>query len=144
MSVLFKQSLTIFIAATVLAGCQFFQESEEPVVEPATTQQISAPEPTLVPELAGLGERVLIINQQDFGVDELIFTSGEEVELTLINQLEQPVNLVIDELSVRSDTIELGESTTVTIPTDEIGEYEMYSSVGSQRQNGFSALIIIE
>ncbi|MDQ5951835.1 MAG: hypothetical protein QG639_1116 [Patescibacteria group bacterium] len=51
---------------------------------------------------------------------------------------------MIDDLSIKTDPIEFGEVVEVTVPTNKPGEYEMYSSLGNQRNEGFSAIIIVD
>lgn len=135
-----KKITLAIVFALVLSGCQ--------------NQAAVDSQPTAAPSVAeseGNGDTTspeyryeLVITGQNFGTEELYAQKGEKLTISVRNQLEEPINITIDELAVRSQNIEFGQVAEVSIPTDEVGEFEMYSSVGSQREEGFSALLIIE
>lgn len=136
-----KKIILIGSFALVLSGCDLFNRNiPEPQSNTSSTPEIvavsdSEPEPHVYE---------LIVRDNNYGVEELYAQKGEVLIIKLRNQLEEPVNMNIDELSVRSDTAEFGELVEMAVPTDEVGEFEMYSTLGNQREEGFSTLLIIE
>lgn len=135
--VLCALSLTIF-----LSGCSFGANggSTTEVTETPTTPAVTT---TDQPVLDG-NVHHLLITQHDFGTEEITVLKGETLILSVRNQLEEPINIVIDQLGVRSKEIGFGEVLEVTIPTDKPGEYSMYSSLGNQRNEGFTAVIVVD
>lgn len=140
-----KQVLLFLTIACISTGCSRLQNSEvlktgiESDFTASVAPQSKGPQPTLSPDVHNL-----VITDSNFSVDEIIVTEGENLVLSVRNQLEEPINVRIDALGVQSEDIEFGEAVEIQIPTDTAGEYEMYSSLGNQRAEGFTALVIVE
>lgn len=139
-----KKTLLTLLGSTLLfSGCQM------------TVQQTPSPTPSSVPVTpqATVDENLpsfdaatinLVITEENYGIEEIYGVKDEPLKVQIRNQRQEPINVVIDELRVKSPDIAFGEEYAVTVPTSEAGEFEMYSSIGTQRKDGFSALVIIE
>lgn len=139
-----KKTLLTLLGSTLLfSGCQM------------TVQQTPSPTPSSVPVTpqATVDENLpsfdaatinLVITEENYGIEEIYGVKDEPLKVQIRNQRQEPINVVIDELRVKSPDIAFGKEYTVTVPTSEAGEFEMYSSIGTQRKDGFSALVIIE
>lgn len=123
-----------------LAGCQK-SATVTPIAEPVATADTSAEEEDSDNQLVRYN---LIIRDQNFGVDEMFVQKGQPLIISLRNQIDEPVNITIDGLPIHTKNVEKGEIVEVEIPTTIPGEFEVYSSVGNQRSEGFSTLLTIE
>lgn len=136
----------VFLAAmsALLAACSPLTKSTQSA---ATSTPVVETEPTSTTDQGPILDsnvHNLLITEHNFSVDEVNATQGDTLILSIRNQLKDPINVVIDELGVKSKNIPFGELEEVHIPTDRPGEYEMYSSLGNQRKEGFSATVIID
>ena len=136
-----KKFLLVVVLVTLLSGCKRSEPEE-------TKSSDVAPVQTPVPEAISQDDNTvkydLIINTQNYGVEETYVEKDVPLVISLRNQLQEPINITVDELSVRSDPAEFGQVIEVNIPTDEAGEFEMYSSIGNRKNADFSAMIVVE
>lgn len=135
-----KKLLIAIVFVTVISGCQA-----------ANTASESPPEATPIPVVAEesttdstIDRYEITVRDQSYGVDEIFAQKDVPLVISLRNQIKQPINVTIDELSVRSDPVNFGEVVEIEIPTDQLGEFEMYSSIGNRKNPNFSALLTIE
>lgn len=136
-----KKVLLLLSSAVIFSGCSYFQNNG------SQTDVAPTPSPTVsISQEHVLDGNItnLLIREQNFGTDEITVLKDELLILSVRNQLEEPVNVVIDELGIKTDPIEFGQVVEITVPTNKPGEYEMYSSLGNQRSQGFSTVIIVD
>jgi hypothetical protein len=138
-----RKIIFLLLPVILLSACTNVVKTPLSTNEAAPTQPSSSAVTNAEPVLDG-DVYNLLVTENNFGTNEIIANQDEPLILSIRNQLQDPINVVIDELGVKSKDISFGEVVEITIPTDEPGEYEMYSSLGSQRKDGFSALIIID
>lgn len=75
--------------------------------------------------------------------NELRVKKGQKVTINF-KAVDLMHDFVVDELSVKSDTIKGGESTTFEFTPDKAGTFEFYCSVGQHRANGMVGKLIVE
>ena len=75
--------------------------------------------------------------------NEIRVKKGEKVKLTL-KSVDMMHDLNIDELGVKVPVTRSGNTATVEFTADEVGEFEMYCSVGQHRKNGQVGTLIVE
>lgn len=78
-----------------------------------------------------------------FSEDEITVNQGDTVKITL-NAVDMPHDWVVDELNVRTDIAQPGETVTVEFVAETAGEYEYYCSVGQHRANGMVGTLIVK
>ena len=80
----------------------------------------------------------------DFSFDpsEINVKVGEKVRVVL-KAVDMPHDFVVDELDVRTDIAQQGETVEVEFTASEAGEYEYYCSVGQHRANGMVGTLTI-
>lgn len=78
-----------------------------------------------------------------FSEDEIMVNVGDTVKITL-NAIDMPHDWVVDELDVRTDIAQPGETVTVEFVAETAGEYEYYCSVGQHRANGMVGTLIVK
>ena len=135
-----KKLLIAIVFVTVISGCQ--TSETRPTSQPEAT-----PIPTAAEEISTdsrTDKYEITVRDQSYGVDEIFAQKDVPLVISLRNQIEQPINVTIDELSVRSDPVNFGEVVEIEIPTDQLGEFEMYSSIGNRKNPDFSTLLTIE
>lgn len=137
-----KKVLLLVFFSLFLSGCSYFSKQDQ-AAEIEMPHLDSSALISTEPVLDGNIQNLLVRNNS-FGTEEITVLKDEVLILNIRNQQEEPINVVIDQLGIRSEQISFGEAVEVTIPTNKIGEFEMYSSLGNQRKEGFSALIVIE
>jgi plastocyanin len=77
-----------------------------------------------------------------FEVETIEANMGEELVVTVTN-VSGVHDFVIDELDINTGLIPEGESVEVSIPTDQVGEFEYYCSVGQHRDLGMKGMLTI-
>lgn len=78
-----------------------------------------------------------------FKPNEIKVKVGEKVSITFKN-VEGVHDFVIDELNVRTNKIQAGETETVEFTPEIPGSYEFYCSVGNHRAMGMKGTLIVE
>lgn len=135
-----KKLLIAVVFVTLISGCKTSTTTSESQPE-ATPIPVAAEESTTDSTTA---RYEITVRDQSYGAEEIFAQKDVPLVISLRNQIDQPINLTIDELSVRSDPVNFGEVVEIEIPTDQLGEYEMYSSIGNRKNPNFSALLTIE
>lgn len=145
-----RQALVVAVVpAVVLAGCS--QSTPTQTTAPETTES-QVGESTVVPE--GLestdsatqdGVQVVEVEGGSFYYKPNLIRvkKGEPVKIVL-NSVDMMHDLVIDELKVKTEIIQSGETTEVEFTPDTVGEFEFYCSVGQHRANGMVGTLIVE
>ncbi|HIA92179.1 TPA: hypothetical protein EYO12_03640 [Candidatus Saccharibacteria bacterium] len=97
-------------------------------------------------DLTGPGETVDVdMSNFEFSTDLITASPGDTVTVNLINS-GGTHDFVIDEFGVQSETINTGETTSVTftVPADAEGEYEYYCSIGNHREQGMVGTLVVQ
>lgn len=81
---------------------------------------------------------------EDFSFDpsEITVKKGETVKIVL-NAVDMPHDFVVDELDVRTEIAQPGETVEVEFTPTEAGEYEYYCSVGNHRAQGMVGTLTV-
>lgn len=79
-----------------------------------------------------------------FNPDSLSVEAGEQAEITFTNQGNLSHNLTIPAFDVETETIQAGNSTTVTFTPDQSGTFEIICSVPGHKQAGMVAELTVE
>lgn len=53
-------------------------------------------------------------------------------------------NFILDEFNVKTDTIQGGNTTTVTFTADKVGSFQYYCSIGRHKQLGMTGTLIVQ
>lgn len=78
-----------------------------------------------------------------YSMDEIRVNEGDTVTITLTNS-DGFHDWVVDEFDAATETINEGETTTVTFVADTAGTYEYYCSVGNHRAQGMVGTLVVE
>lgn len=148
-----KKIMFVVLASVVLAGCSL--QTLKPQSPPKPQSQSQTPrqriqqqvpqDPTQSLTVSAEADKTIEISASNFTYDkkEIRVKKGEKVAVKFTNG-EGFHDFVIDELDVKTQRLPEGQSETVMIPTDKVGEYAYYCSVGSHRAQGMEGKLIIE
>lgn len=78
-----------------------------------------------------------------FAPATLTVNKGDQVKITFKNN-GGTHDFVIDEFSVKSDTLQSNEDTTVEFTADQAGSFEYYCSVANHRQMGMKGTLVVK
>lgn len=145
-----KFFIVLFSASLIFSACTHLNSTETPSTEVGgEIDQVAPPEEVVSPEEVVRDEVVayeLTAVNFEYSTDDLTAAPGQEMQVRLIVK-EGMHDFVIDELEVRTDVMNAGEETTVTvmIPEDaEPGtEYPFYCSVGNHREMGMEGTLTV-
>jgi len=104
------------------------------------------PTTTIAPEVVDVENGEISIEAGSFYYkpNMIRIKKGEKVKLTL-DSVSMMHDFVVDELGIKVPVTKSGESITVEITANKVGEFEYYCSVGQHRQNGqVGKLIVVE
>jgi len=121
------------------------QNTQAPQEQINLEQQVS--EGDDVDEMVAESEvREILIEGDEFAFTPSTITveEGEKIALTFRNVGTFPHNFMIDELGVKSATIEGGEEDVVEFVADQGGAFAFYCSVGNHRQQGMEGEVSVE
>jgi len=126
-------------------------EAEEmvvvPEVVPLPVETIKEVTPKVIPV-----EPEPVANKRSFTIDSFIFgysmeeirvKQGDIVTINLTNS-DGFHDWVVDEFGAATDTIQAGETTSITFVASKKGTFEYYCSVGSHRAQGMVGNLIVE
>lgn len=132
-----KKMIVLSLAIVLFAGCSL--QAPQPKVQPQSQTSTQSPAATVK------ADKTVDISASNFTYDkkEIRVKKGESVAVKFVNN-EGFHDFVIDELNVRTQRISEGQSETVRIPTDKVGTYAYYCSVGNHRAQGMEGKLIIE
>ena len=144
-----KKLIVLSLATMVFAGCSLQIPRLLPQTPPKQPeQQVSqtpSPSPVATPSATVKIDKTIEVSASNFTYDkkEIRVKKDENIVIKFTNG-EGFHDFVIDELNVRTQRIPEGESETVRIPTDKVGTYACYCSVGNHRAQGMEGKLIIE
>jgi cytochrome c oxidase subunit 2 len=139
--------------AILLAGCNSATPTQN-TAEPATDVVAdSVVEESVSADTTGESETRLADGEvQIFEVEggsfyykpnEIRVKKGDPVKIVL-KSVDMMHDFVIDELNVKTEIIESGDTTEVEFTPNEVGDFEFYCSVGQHRANGMVGTLIVE
>lgn len=146
--------LVLFVASVAVTGCSALTGiSGEPttdedtmMVDESNSDSTQASDDVANGMEAMENADVLVELQAEnftFGEDEILVDQDSVVTVRVTN-VSGSHDFVIDELGVNTGLIEEGSFVDVTIPTDQVGEFTYYCSVGSHRAQGMEGTLIIQ
>lgn len=136
-------TIGVVVALLVIVGVVAFRNSgKSPSANPnqvpssETNMEITAP----------TGEtREFVVNGSKFSFDpaEMSVNRGDTVKITYKN-MDGTHDFVLDEFSVKTNILELGQEEVVTFIADKSGTFEYYCSVGNHRQMGMVGKLTVQ
>ena len=132
-----KKALLLVVAGLVLSGCSLFLQT------PKKSSSTTAPTQTSAQTLAQ--GKVTTVSAANFSYDkpEIRVKKGEKLTIRFTNTRGQH-NLIVEGLNVQTDILGEGDSQDVVVPTDTVGTFSYFCSVGNHRQLGMEGKLIIE
>lgn len=103
--------------------------------------------PSYAPQTGAVAEVKTITvsgNEFSFSPNTIALKKGESVKVIFANTGKYPHNFVINELGVKSNTINAGETTATTFVADKTGSFAFYCSVGTHREKGMVGTLTVE
>lgn len=82
-------------------------------------------------------------NEFSFVPNVITVKKGERVKVSFTNTGKYPHNFVVDELGVKSETINTGATTDTTFVASKVGSFPFYCSVGTHREKGMVGTITV-
>ncbi len=160
--------IVLVVVVLLLIGGYFFMSnntSEDVVIEDSDSMMMEDNQPTTFEDnsmleddtsgseetmgeedstVEGLAEIKMVGEDFSFDPDSFTVKAGQEVTVTLTsNDMEH--DFVLEDLDVQTETIEEGETGSVTFTApEEPGEYTYYCSVGDHRAMGMVGTMIVE
>ena len=92
----------------------------------------------------GAREIEVIATEYAFSPSTLSLTKGQKVILTFKNMGRMPHDFVVDELGIRTKTIQGGQSETVEFTPSEEGTFAFYCSVSNHRLLGMEGSLEVK
>ena len=92
----------------------------------------------------GVREIEVIATEYTFSPSTLSLTKGQKVILTFKNMGRMPHDFVMDELGIRTKTIQGGQSETVEFTPSEEGTFAFYCSVSNHRLLGMEGSLEVK
>lgn len=83
-------------------------------------------------------------NEFSFVPNVINVKKGEQVKVVFTNTGKYPHNFVVNELGVKSETINTGATTETTFVADKAGSFVFYCSVGTHREKGMVGTLTVE
>ena len=145
-------------ALAALAGCVSAPESNPSGSAPETPQTESpppppestpteAPSPAATPTATPVradGDVVVRGEEWSLSPERIAVTAGQEVTVTFENDGSLAHNLIVGEFDVKTDTIQPGESDSITFTPDEPGEFPYWCDVAGHRDAGMEGTLVVE
>ena len=92
----------------------------------------------------GVREIEVIATEYTFSPNTLSLTKGQKVILTFKNMGRMPHDFVVDELGIRTKTIQGGQSDTIEFTPNEAGIFGFYCSVSNHRLLGMEGSLEVK
>jgi plastocyanin len=141
-----KTVLIILALIVVVGGGAYvaMQKKATPAHAPAQQQVMQKEQPTAEPTKAMTAQEITVEGGMFyFKPNEIKVKKGQPVKITF-NNVKGMHNFVIDELNVKSETVNAGGSTTVEFTPDKTGSFEYYCSIGTHRAMGMKGTLVVE
>lgn len=137
------------IAMVMFSGCSYFQSDDTMTImedDAMVMVDDDSDEGELDPGDAMESADVLVelfAEPFTYGEDEVLLEQDSTVTIRVKN-VSGTHDFVIDELDIDTGLIPEGEFVDVVIPTDQVGEFTYYCSVGNHRAQGMEGTIVIQ
>ncbi|MEK7513257.1 MAG: cupredoxin domain-containing protein [Patescibacteria group bacterium] len=128
-----KNLIYVFLLLIILAGGWYYLKPKAQVVPAQSVKLDQSASPVAVPanftviKMAGENFR--------FSPDTITVKKGQPIRITLTS-VDMPHNFVVDELGVKGEIFQPGQTGNTDFTPDKIGEFEFYCAVGQHRQKG--------
>ena len=120
--------------------------NQTPSEQTNTEQKVPAEEGVEEMVVEDSETREIIVEGEEFSFSPSTITvsEGEKIALTFKNVGTFPHNFIIDELDVKTETINAGEEDTIEFVADKSGTFAFYCGVGNHRQQGMEGELEVE
>ncbi|OGK30966.1 hypothetical protein A3F29_04340 [Candidatus Roizmanbacteria bacterium RIFCSPHIGHO2_12_FULL_33_9] len=120
--------------------------NQTPSEQTNTEQKVPAEEGVEEMVVEDSETREIIVEGEEFSFSPSTITvsEGEKIALTFKNVGTFPHNFIIDELDVKTETINAGEEDTIEFVADKSGTFAFYCGVGNHRQQGMEGEVDVE
>lgn len=90
--------------------------------------------------------RIIVVEGSEFEFSPTSITveKGEKIMLTFKNIGKFPHNFIVDELGIKSKTINKGEEDSIEFVSEKSGTFAMYCGVGNHREQGMEGEVVVE
>jgi plastocyanin len=139
-----KKAFLLVASTFLLAGC-LPQATPAPSPTPAVQKEETVEQETTNSGVNAEDATVVEVEAENFSfsMKEIRVEKGEKLIVKFTNK-EGFHDFLIDELKVNSGMVAQANTIELEIPTDTVGTYEYYCSVGQHRANGMFGKLIIE
>jgi nitrosocyanin len=118
--------------------------TQAPAIEPVSSDMATDTDiATNSSEMANAKEFTVIGSPYKFEPNKLTVNKGDTVKITFKNS-QGVHDFVIDELDVKTKTLQTGQDETVSFVADKAGTFEYYCSVGNHRAMGMKGTLTVE
>ena len=142
-----KTALGILTVLVVAGGWWFVQSSADAPVIDSTTPSTESVVPNITDSIQAddLQAETIMISGSEFSYDPATFSAkiGQPVTVVYKNIGKYPHDFVIDELSVKSQVINAGETATFKFVPSKSGSFSFYCSLPNHREKGMSGMILV-
>ena len=120
--------------------------NQTPSEQTNTEQKVPAEEGVEEMVVEDSETREIIVEGEEFSFSPSTITvsEGEKIALTFKNVGTFPHNFIIDELDVKTETINAGEEDTIEFVADKSGTFAFYCGAGNHRQQGMEGEVDVE
>lgn len=96
------------------------------------------------PEVSQVKNITVSGSEFSFTPSTIRLKKGENVKLTFVNNGQVPHDFVVDELGLKTKTLQPGQSEIINFKASQTGNFSFYCSVGGHRQAGMEGKIEIQ
>ncbi|HLD24970.1 MAG TPA: cupredoxin domain-containing protein [Patescibacteria group bacterium] len=145
-----KNLLIAFVLLVLAVGGIWYVRGMNTTKAPETASPSSMMPATDSPETTEMivSENVkeVVIDGSEFTLmpSTLTFKKGETVKLVFKNTGKMPHDWVVDELGIRTKTINGGDTDTIEFTPQQAGTFEYNCSVGQHRAKGMKGTLTVE
>ena len=150
--------LIIGLVILILVGTGgFLLLSSNSTTAPAVPQETIQPQPTAMEEKmpassdsAMEGSEMMVVQEITISGEEFKFTppaltvkKGQKVKLVFKNAGKFPHDFAIEELNIKTKTIQGGQEDTIEFTADKAGSFAYVCTVGDHEEKGMTGKIIV-
>lgn len=136
-----KNTIFGLIAVGILIfGGYYFYNSKQNVQTPKEETK------TVKEQVEIAKARIIVVegSEFEFSPTSITIEKGEKIVLTFKNIGKFPHNFIVDELGIKSKTINGGEEDSIEFVSEKSGTFAMYCGVGNHREQGMEGEIVVE
>ena len=135
-----KNILIGFVIVVLVLGGYYFFNSKQQVQAPKEETKIENKQVEITES------RKIVVEGNEFKCSPTSITveKGEKINLVFKNIGKFPHNFVVDELGIKSKTINAGEEDSIEFVSEKTGTFVMYCGVGNHREQGMEGEAVVE